>query len=903
MKENNINHKNNISIFLSTEVNELYSKSYIKESYITPEKEINLKIIFFTFKNTILKNFKITIGKEKIISNEFNSNKKKEKIDNNNYSIEYDNNNDYYFTINLGIVEKNTSIEINAIYLSYMQHEESKYISNLFKRYPILYLKDENNDFNIINIDKLEGEITLKAHNKIESFNLNMINFNEDIINKESSESNNIMNGKITLNTLNKQYISTKQLYLKYQLKGIENIKEYKIYQFLIDFIPIIRLTFIISSLPLSIKRSSFNPIGDKTPKIILFNQKVNKNDNKSMNILLYKYLFNKNDINEKTIYPNKYLFVVDESLYMEGEKIGKIRGALKLLLFSLNSNCEYQIIGFNETIKMYDSNFKHAIKSNIIKTLEYISNIYIENKKCNIYSIIKLIYYLCNKNKNIPINIFLFTNAICDKVEINKALNIIYENSLEKNFHLNIISLGEKYNKYFVISGSILGNGNYYLINNLNQLNKEVINELSNCYKEYYSNINCDISKSISIKKYKSNISQINCFDNNPLNLYFISKNIEPEENIKMKIYYKKYLKGKFLLQNTIFNNIEINNLDFGQELYILYLYKIFYENNNNNNLNNNIKNFFGFSKFLKEQSEKYEINFDNIYDIFYYEKDNIKIPLKNNFYNNNFINEDNSIDFCIEQNNENKDYFDIFPLTEKKYHDFLLVDEIQDYSESKEIQTPDKNKKIPRKKSYGKMMIGGIFKGVGKVGNSLAFLGKNIGQSISNKKVTNFKDDKNDNKREIKSQNIPIKLTPGNDEDDLENNEVDNYLGNKYGYTKKDEFIMNAVFSQDLEGFWDINNKKLNKIKEKYKEMSNVVENYLKGNIPKNEINEKNIDLQRIINNVKMTFIIIVDIFKNFKDKEEEFYFIIEKGKNYIKKYGYDFNFIEKDIGLIIE
>ena len=176
---------------------------------------------------------------------------------NNNYSIEYNNShNDYYFTINLGLVEKNINIEINATYLSLLQNEGNKYISNLFKRYPLLYFKEEKKDFNIIYIDKIDGEIILQAHNKIESFNLNIINFNEDYINKESDEknNNNYMNEKIVLNTLNKQYISTKKLYIKYQLKGIKNIKEYKIYQFLNDFIPLIRLSFIISS---SIKKVS----------------------------------------------------------------------------------------------------------------------------------------------------------------------------------------------------------------------------------------------------------------------------------------------------------------------------------------------------------------------------------------------------------------------------------------------------------------------------------------------------------------------------------------------------------------------------------------------------------------------------------------------------------------------
>ena len=82
------------------------------------------------------------------------------------------------------------------------------------------------------------------------------------------------------------------------------------------------------------------------------------------------------------------------------------------------------------------------------------------------------------------------------------------------------------------------MGNGNYYLITKLNKLNREVISELSNCYEEYYSNINAVIPK--SLKKLKTeDISQTNISNNNPLNLYFISNDYD---KINIKIYYKKY-------------------------------------------------------------------------------------------------------------------------------------------------------------------------------------------------------------------------------------------------------------------------------------------------------------------------------------------------------------------------
>ena len=905
-----------VSIFLSTEINEIFTKTTINEEYTSPNISSEIRVMFFIYNNSILKSFKISIGKELFITNENKENIEMIKNETDNkYSVEYDKDKDYCFTISLGMIESNTSIVINAVYLNFVQNKENKYFSTLFKRFPLILIKKDKID-KFITHDKIEGNITLKTQNKIEMFAFNNINFNENFVNKETDEDNNeIKDEKISINVLSKQYKSIKELLVKYQLKGLENLKEFEIYEHLYDFIPLIKIIFITQTSS-TLRRTQIEYINNNQI-ILLFKQKGKENDTKIMNFLHYKYSFNNNysmNINDRDdiiIYPNKYLFVIDESVHMAGKKIAKVRGAIKLLLYSLNSNCQYQIIGFNESIRIYDGKFKHSVKSNIIRSLEYLSNIFIDNKKCKLFQIIKLIYYICNQNKNIPINIFLFTNAICDKMEINKSLNIIYQNSSQKNFHLNIFTLGEKFNKYFVVSASLIGNGNYYLLNRIDQLNKCVISELSNCYQEYYSNINQEIPKSFILKEYKlENVSQKNVSDDNPLNLCFISKIIE-EGLMKIKIYYKKYVNEKFLLQNTLIKNYEVCGLPLGNELYFLYLYKLFYENNDSSNenvINNDMKtnhfldnyninsNYTNFSSFLKKSFSKYGIILDNIDDIFVYDNNIKKITLIKKI----ILNSNNSYQYNVENyskpNTDGKDYFEIFPSSEKKYHDFLLVDDIIDYSDF--IKSEKNIDKKQRKKSYGKKMIGGIFKGVGKVGNSFAVLGKNIGNKFSNKKPNN----NILNDRNLKSENAVIKKIQADekDEDDLENDIVDNSIGNKYGYDRNEEFIMNAVFSQDIDGFWECENKKLDKIKEKYKDMNEVVEIYLKEKL-KNK-NDNKIDLETI-EKVKMTFNMIVAIRKDYNDKIDEFSFIIQKGKNYIKKSGFDFDSIVRGIGVIFE
>ena len=397
VKENN----NKVSIFLSTEINEIFSKTIINEEYISPNNSSEIKVVFFIYNNSILKSFKISIGKDLIISNESKENFEKNKIesDNNKYSVEYDKDKDYYFTIKLGMVESGTSISINAVYLNFVENKGNKYFSTLFKRFPLILVKEDKID-KCITHEKIEGNIILKAQNKIEMFVIKNINFNENFVNKEIDEDNNeIKDEKISINILSKQYKSIKELFVKYQLKGLVNLKELEIYEHLYDFIPLIKIIFITQ--PSSTLRRNQIQYMNNNQIILLFKQKGKENDNKIMNYLHYKYSFNNNydmniiDKDDMVIYPNKYLFVIDESVHMAGKKIAKVRGAIKLLLHSLNNNCLYQIIGFNESVRLYDGNFKHSVKSNIIKSLEYLSNIFVDNKKCKLFQIIKLIYYI----------------------------------------------------------------------------------------------------------------------------------------------------------------------------------------------------------------------------------------------------------------------------------------------------------------------------------------------------------------------------------------------------------------------------------------------------------------------------------------------------------------------------
>ena len=113
-----------------------------------------------------------------------------------------------------------------------------------------------------------------------------------------------------------------------------------------------------------------------------------------------------------------------------------------------------------------------------------------------------------------------------------------------------------------------------------------------------------------------------------------------------------------------------------------------------------------------------------------------------------------------------------------------------------------------------------------------------------------------------------------------------------------------MNIVFSQDLEGFWDYNNKKLDKIKEKYKEMIDIIEIYLKDdNKSKMKNNNQNFGLSNEQHNVVITFIMIIAIMRDYKYKLDEFSFLIQKGKIFIKRCGYEFNSIIKEVGIILE
>ena len=84
----------------------------------------------------------------------------------------------------------------------------------------------------------------------------------------------------------------------------------------------------------------------------------------------------------------------------------------------------------------------------------------------------------------------------------------------------------------------------------------------------------------------------------------------------------------------------------------------------------------------------------------------------------------------------------------------------------------------------------------------------------------------------------------------------------------------------------------------------MIDIIEIYLKdNNKSKMKNNNQNVELSNEQQNVVITFIMIIAMMRDYKDKLDEFSFLIQKGKNFIKRCGYEFNSIIKEVGIILE
>ena len=236
-----------------------------------------------------------------------------------------------------------------------------------------------------------------------------------------------------------------------------------------------------------------------KTLEIPKFNliskEKIDEEEN-----INYASLLEKNDIKEKNNSKTCYIFLLDQSGSMTGDRIELCIKALLLFLQSLNEDCFFQLIGFGSNFEYYNKEPLEYNKENIRNLIEIIKNLRANKGGTELYSPLSDIYNnrIYEKFDMIK-HIFLLTDGEISNKE--ETLNLIGSHSDKFYFH----SMGIGYcDKDLIKRSALIGNGYYYFIDDLNELNKIIISALEKSQHEISLECKCEQENNIEDKNQK---------------------------------------------------------------------------------------------------------------------------------------------------------------------------------------------------------------------------------------------------------------------------------------------------------------------------------------------------------------------------------------------------------------
>ena len=559
-----------ISTEINSKVNELYSKTLVKQKLINnSENPIELKIHVYKKESLIFSSFSAQIGdsikvKSKVILKEKAKEKYTDSISSGNAPILISDEptNKNIIIINMGNIPPKQEFVFISEFIQFTECSDN-YIFELFRNLPIF--KGENLFYSFSNI---KGQVEIKSkkikiNKKILSKQLKIIE--EKYLDKEKK--NNYL--------LKYEYINLRDL-----LQSNLNNNSYRD----IDFIPSSKIYFDI-----------------EINEPIIYFQKSTIKQKEENYIIQYK------NFQKKYLIPALFIFLIDQSCSMKGNPIKAASKALLLFLQSLPAGSYYQIIGFGADFYKNDIEPKEYNKKNIINSIKSIERLDAvdSSEKTNIYSPLLDIFNSYKNYDKIKLhrNIFLFTNGEIKSKE--ETLAIMRKNSNEYSiFWIRI--MGEFFDKTLIKKVDI-GKGNYNFPQNIEGLNEIIATELYNVTSSSIYNFN--LKSSFDNKKYIYKTNSENSGDiimgkNKITNFSYIIGNKEEENNInenkinveikyiendrnkdeekieKYEIIPKEIPAGeelsKLIINNYILNN---SNLNIDEKIKLALKYQIFNE------------------------------------------------------------------------------------------------------------------------------------------------------------------------------------------------------------------------------------------------------------------------------------------------------------------------------------
>ena len=274
-------------------------------------------------------------------------------------------------------------------------------------------------------------------------------------------------------------------------------------------------------------------------------------------------------DINENTKYANLlkddekiennigcYIFLIDQSGSMSGDRIYLCKKALLLFLQSLNKGSYFHLIGFGTNFSYYSQEPLEYNKQNYKIISNNIRNLEGNRGGTQLYEPLKSIFENPVYDKlNVVKHIFLLTDGEIENKET--TLNLI--GSYSDKFVLHSLGIGEC-DKDLIKRSAIMGNGNSFFIDNLQDLNRNVISALAESQISNKINCTCELNHKALIEENPNKTLGINDFFRHG----FILGEINNELEILLKI-----KKGDIYEENKIsFNRSNIKEIPKGDKL-----------------------------------------------------------------------------------------------------------------------------------------------------------------------------------------------------------------------------------------------------------------------------------------------------------------------------------------------
>ena len=517
-------------VTINSTINEIFATSEVTQSFTNPlSNSIELKVSFPLKQEIQLTKFVITIGNKTIISKVLPKEKAQEKytdaISSGNTGIlsTMDETGKSY-TINVGNVLPKERVVLKSVFNQMITSQDMSYEFVFLDHYPCFIYSD-----NVVQSKKIIGTFILKTKSKITRLISPYMDKNAEKTTKFSVKYNeDYTEAKITFE---------KKIEIESEKKDINpsiRINKKNIGMPPHRPIPIIRpvggnnrINFInhpihpghnnpINKINFPGLRNGFTALNyfcflfrtEKMNKPMLYYQ---YDPEKKETAYCLNYIYNSKNIKEIPVpqkpdqdstisYYSKYqenimndtpglfIFLVDQSGSMRGNSMDLVKKALVLFMQSLPQKSYFQLIGFGSDFRKYHDTPKEYNKANVHSTLEIINGLRANMGGTNISSPLKDIFE-SKVYDNIPLarNIFLLTDGQVFNREL--CINLISTNS--SKFRIQAIGIGNDFDRILIERAGRLGNGSFAFVEDVNKINKVVIETLNKCLRPYLININ----------------------------------------------------------------------------------------------------------------------------------------------------------------------------------------------------------------------------------------------------------------------------------------------------------------------------------------------------------------------------------------------------------------------------